>query len=79
MPEQNNLLPEWIQRGLEDLFPSSGSKDPAENFNKRSRDFDEIYHDAGQFYWGKSSAWLEDKVFFANHSIPIKIPRYKVQ
>ena len=50
-----------------------------ENFNKRSQDFDEIYHDAGQFYWGKSSAWLEDKVLFANHSIPIKIPRYKVQ
>ena len=50
-----------------------------ENFNKRSQDFEEIYHDAGQFYWGKSSAWLEDKVFFANHSIPIKIPRYKVQ
>lgn len=24
-----------------------------ENFNKRSQDFEEAWHDAGQFYWGQ--------------------------
>ncbi len=68
-----------IQRGIRISEDNRAEMIYPENFNKRSQDFEEIYHDAGQFYWGKSSAWLEDKVFFANHSIPIKIPRYKVQ
>ena len=50
-----------------------------ENFNKRSQDFEETYHDAGQFCWGKSSAWLKEKVSFAEHTVPVVIPRYKVQ
>ena len=50
-----------------------------ENFNKRSQDLEESFHDAGQFYWGKSSAWLEGKRMFDDNSIPIIIPRYKVQ
>ena len=50
-----------------------------ENFHKRSQDLEETFHDAGQFYWGKSNAWLSDKVLFKKHSIPILIPRYKVQ
>ena len=45
--------------------------------NKRSQDLEDEY-DAGQFYWGKSSAWQEGKSMFDN-SIPIVIPRYKVQ
>ena len=50
-----------------------------ENFKKRSQDLVETYHDAGQFYWGKSSAWLSEKVLFADYSIPVIVPRYKVQ
>ena len=50
-----------------------------ENLNKRSQDLEDSYHDAGQFYWGKSSAWLEDKRMFEDNSIPIIIPRHKVQ
>ena len=50
-----------------------------ENLNKRSQDLEDSYHDAGQFYWGKSSAWLEGKRMFEDNSIPIIIPRHKVQ
>lgn len=50
-----------------------------ENFNKRSQDLEETFHDAGQFCWGKSSAWLKEKVSFAEHTVPVIIPRYKVQ
>ncbi len=45
----------------------------------RSQDLEEAYHDAGQFYWGKSSAFLNDEVVFSNISIPIILPRYLVQ
>ena len=27
----------------------------------RTQDMEKTYHDAGQFYWGKASAWLEEK------------------
>ena len=49
------------------------------NFNKRSQDLECAFHDAGQFYWGKSSAWLQNKSVFDDNSVPIIIPRYKVQ
>lgn len=50
-----------------------------ENFNIRSQDLEKSFHDAGQFYWGKSSSWLDNKRIFDGDSIPILIPRYKVQ
>ena len=50
-----------------------------ENFNIRSQDLPNIFHDAGQFYWGKVDSWLEKKIFFAAHSFPIIIPRWRVQ
>ena len=50
-----------------------------ENFNIRSQDLEKSFHDAGQFYWGKSSSWLNNKRIFDGDSVPILIPRYKVQ
>lgn len=50
-----------------------------EAFNMRSQDLEEAYHDAGQFYWGKREAWLEEKRIFAPYSVPIVLPRYRVQ
>ncbi len=49
-----------------------------EEFNTRSQDLKSSYHDAAQFYWGKASAWTSNKNIF-NDSIPIIIPRFKVQ
>lgn len=50
-----------------------------EHFNTRSQDLEEAWHDAGQFYWGLTSAWLESKPVFSKHSIAIPLPRYMVQ
>ena len=50
-----------------------------EHTNTRSQDLQEAYHDAGQFYWGKVSAFRAGLPFFANHSKPVLIPRKRVQ
>jgi N-acylneuraminate cytidylyltransferase len=50
-----------------------------ENINKRSQDLEQCFHDAGQFYWGKRSSWLEEESILDQKTVPIYIPRYKVQ
>ena len=45
----------------------------------RSQDLEETYHDAGQFYWGRPEAYLKGISVFSRHSIPIVLPRYRVQ
>jgi N-acylneuraminate cytidylyltransferase len=50
-----------------------------EKYNSRSQDLEEMYHDAGQFYWGKSDAWLKQRNLFSKHSSPYVLPRYRVQ
>ena len=59
------------QGGVEMFYP--------ENFATRSQDLPEALHDAGQFYWGTPSAWLEKKRLFEHHSHPLFIPRWRVQ
>jgi len=50
-----------------------------EHFNTRSQDLAEAYHDAGQFYWGKADAWCSGKTLFSSGSVPVVLPRYRVQ
>ncbi|MCO7570715.1 pseudaminic acid cytidylyltransferase [Pseudomonas chlororaphis] len=50
-----------------------------EHFTVRSQDLEHAYHDAGQFYWGTSAAWLENRVIFGRRSLPIILPRHRVQ
>lgn len=50
-----------------------------QHFNTRSQDLEEALHDAGQFYWGKASAWLEKKTVFSSSAVPVALPRYRVQ
>lgn len=50
-----------------------------EQFNTRSQDLEEAFHDAGQFYWGKADAWLAEKVIFGPDSVPVFLPRHRVQ
>lgn len=45
----------------------------------RSQDLVEAYHDAGQFYWGKPEAFLNDLAMFSSHSSAYILPRYRVQ
>ena len=50
-----------------------------EDFFTRSQDLEDAWHDAGQFCWGKSNAWLRDDILFSNKTIPIEIPNFRVQ
>jgi pseudaminic acid cytidylyltransferase len=52
--------------------------DPVQ-FYARSQDLAEAYHDAGQFYWGTPSAWLSGAPIFGPGSVPVILPRYRVQ
>jgi pseudaminic acid cytidylyltransferase len=57
--------------GLEMFFP--------ERFSARSQDLPEALHDAGQFYWGRPSAWLRGLRIFDRHSNIVTVPRWRVQ
>ncbi len=50
-----------------------------EQFNVRSQDLEEAFHDAGQFYWGRASAWLAEKMIFSADAAPVLLPRHQVQ
>lgn len=57
--------------GLSMLFP--------EHFPTRSQDLPCALHDAAQFYWGRTDAWLQQLRIFDAHSRPVHIPRWRVQ
>lgn len=52
--------------------------DPAQ-FQTRSQDLEEAWHDAGQFYWGRAAAWRAELPIFARRSAPVALPRHRVQ
>lgn len=37
----------------------------------RTQDLEKTFHDAGQFYWGKASAWLEGKSMHTGVGMPV--------
>lgn len=47
-------------------------------FSSRSQDLVEAFHDAGQFYWGKTEAFLSDEPMFSAHASAFLLPRYRV-
>jgi N-acylneuraminate cytidylyltransferase len=56
--------------GLEMFFP--------DHFPTRSQDLPEALHDAGQFYWGRPSAWLSAAKVFDRLSTVVLLPRWRV-
>jgi N-acylneuraminate cytidylyltransferase len=44
-----------------------------------SQDLEPAFHDAGQFYWGRRAAWLEQRSVFCRTSHLLVLPRYRVQ
>ena len=50
-----------------------------EQFDVRSQDLEEAWHDAGQFYWGRATAWLRGKAIFKSDAKPVVLPRHRVQ
>lgn len=57
--------------GLRMLFP--------EHFQTRSQDLPRVFHDAGQFCWGRASAWMPDARIFEAWSTVVEIPAWRVQ
>lgn len=50
-----------------------------EHEQTRSQDLEEGWHDAGQFYWGRASAFEQLQSTYASGSIGVPIPRARVQ
>jgi N-acylneuraminate cytidylyltransferase len=45
----------------------------------RSQDLPVAYQDAGQFYWGRSEAWVRGEMMYSTQSLPVILPRHLVQ
>jgi pseudaminic acid cytidylyltransferase len=50
-----------------------------ENMDKRSQDLPPVYHDAGQFYWGKTSAILAKRQLYTDNTGAIILDELEVQ
>ena len=50
-----------------------------ENFNVRSQDLQESFHDAAQFYWGTAEAFVHQRPLFSENATPFVLPRHLVQ
>lgn len=45
----------------------------------RSQDLAPVFHDAGQFYWGRAQAWLEKRPIFGAASRCVELPPWRTQ
>jgi len=68
-----------IQRSIKITQDNKVNMFYPENFNVRSQDLEEAYHDAGQFYWGKAQAFKDELPIFSETASPYILPRYLVQ
>jgi len=68
-----------IQRALRLTEDGGVAMVQPEYMNARSQDLEPTYHDAGQFYWGRAEAWLEGQPVFGPRSVPVMLPRHRVQ
>ncbi|MDC5703108.1 pseudaminic acid cytidylyltransferase [Vibrio europaeus] len=68
-----------IQRAIKLSSDGKVSMFSSEYENTRSQDLESAYHDAGQFYWGRKSAFLNRDSFFSSHSKVVLLPRARVQ
>lgn len=68
-----------IQRALRLTDTSRVEMLHPEHWNTRSQDLEHAYHDAGQFYWGRASAWMAQTPIFTPASAAMVLPRHRVQ
>jgi N-acylneuraminate cytidylyltransferase len=68
-----------VQRGFRILSNGGVEMLQPEHMETRSQDLEPLYHDAGQFYWGRPEAVKRGRELFGRHSKPVLIPRYHVQ
>jgi pseudaminic acid cytidylyltransferase len=46
--------------------------------NTRTQDLKKIFQDAGQFYWGTTKSWLNEKSILGNNCRAVKLDKYEV-
>ncbi len=68
-----------IQRAIKVTANNRVEMFQPENFNTRSQDLEEAFHDAGQFYWGKAEPFKNMELLFSDKSSPFILPRHRVQ
>lgn len=69
--------PHPIQRAMRQL-PNGSMQFLNPQFElTRTQDLEKAYHDAGQFYWGKASAWMEHKKMHTA-GLGMSIPNWRV-
>ena len=68
-----------IQRAFEKKADGGLKMFYPEQFQTRSQDLPEAMHDAGQFYWGRAAAWIENRKIFDYWSTVVQLPRWQVQ
>ena len=66
-----------IQRAMRQLSSGQMQFISPENELTRTQDLEKSYHDSGQFYWGKASAWLEHKRMHTD-GLGMTIPNWRV-
>lgn len=50
-----------------------------QNVHVRSQDLEPAFHDAGQFYWGRTQAWRDREKILGPQSMPLVLPSHRVQ
>jgi pseudaminic acid cytidylyltransferase len=67
-----------IQRALRRTADGGVEPFSPDDIPKRSQDLEPAFHDAGQFYIGKSEAFLAGKAMFSAEAAPFILPRHLV-
>jgi N-acylneuraminate cytidylyltransferase len=57
--------------GMEMLFPQYR--------DTRTQDLPDVFHDAGQFYWGHTKSWLAGEEVYGPTATAVHLPRWRVQ
>jgi len=68
-----------IQRALRRYANGSVEAMQPQHESTRSQDLEPAWHDAGQFYWGRTEAFLNGLPVYARTSAGVPIPRHLVQ
>jgi pseudaminic acid cytidylyltransferase len=72
-------FPSPIQRALRIRADGRVEMFEPQQLNVRSQDLEPAYHDAGQFYWGRVTAYTAGLPMFGPGSVPLRIPSWRVQ
>lgn len=50
-----------------------------ENYNARSQDLEDHYHDCGMFYWLRSAVLIKEEKLICQHTVPIVLRESEIQ